>query len=182
MNPPKRRFNLELLLGISATFLSLAALVVSIFQTKIAREQQQASVWPYLQTEVFVTNDADPAKDRLEFKLMNNGVGPALLKQVTVSYGGKPYRTHIEAFDTAINEDSLYAGSEAYRTIDLDKVIKANEEWTVYEVSQSRKAVQLINKIVNDSSFHLTIRYGDVYGNCWQLDQSKVTPLGKCAN
>ena len=181
MAQPQRRINIELLLGISATFLSLAALIVSIFQTRIAREQQQASVWPYLQTEIFTVNADDSTKDQLQFKLMNNGIGPALIKQVTVSFDEHSYQTHFAVFNTEINGNPLYTGtSEAFRTIDPGKIIKAGEEWTIYEVSQNRKAVQRVNQIVNDNSFHLKIRYSDVYGNCWQLDQNKVVALGKC--
>ncbi|WP_461114717.1 hypothetical protein [Spirosoma jeollabukense] len=73
MAQARRRINIELLLGISATFLSLAALVVSIFQTKIAREQQQKSVLPYLQVRHQIKNNG------IAIFLENEGVGPAFI-------------------------------------------------------------------------------------------------------
>lgn len=69
-----RRINIELLLGTSATFLSLTALVVSIFQTRIAREQQQASVWPHLQDQYVVMDK------KFTWSVINNGIGPAIVK------------------------------------------------------------------------------------------------------
>ena len=68
MATPRRRINIDMLLGISATLLSLAALVVSIFQTRIDRQQQKASVWPYLKTS------SDHIEDDFTF-----GIGPALI-------------------------------------------------------------------------------------------------------
>ena len=85
MAQPQRRINIELLLGISATFLSLAALIVSIFQTRIAREQQQASVWPYLQLLVSQHNK------ECHIGIENKGVGPALVKKSEWLYGNKKY-------------------------------------------------------------------------------------------
>ena len=48
--PPTRasRPSTDRLLAFSAVLLSLAALVVAIFQTAILREQQRASAWPFL--------------------------------------------------------------------------------------------------------------------------------------
>ncbi len=48
-SPPKKKISIDFLLGISAVFLSASALIVSIFQTTIFREQQYASVWPYME-------------------------------------------------------------------------------------------------------------------------------------
>src|SRR6478672_2162589 len=89
----RKWFNIELLLGISATLLSLCALVVSIFQTNlareqnaIAREQQQASVWPHIQA-VYSQNNDD-----FGWTIINNGVGPAIVKSLTLTYQGKAYK------------------------------------------------------------------------------------------
>ena len=82
------RFNIELLLGVSATFLSLAALIVSIFQTKIAREQQQASVWPRLMLGTSVEEKV------FNFSLINQGVGPAIVSKAETAYKGKKYSSH----------------------------------------------------------------------------------------
>jgi len=84
--PLRRRINIELLLGISATFLSLAALVVSIVQTRIAREQQHASVWPYLQ---ILASNFD---NELHYGLENKGVGPAIIRDFEIAYRGKTYK------------------------------------------------------------------------------------------
>ena len=53
---PRKKINVSLLLGISAVFLSASALIVSIIQTTILRDQKYATVWPYIQATAMNTN------------------------------------------------------------------------------------------------------------------------------
>ena len=51
----KKKFKIDVnvLLGLSAVFLSASALIVSIIQTTIFKEQQRATVWPNMQLTTF---------------------------------------------------------------------------------------------------------------------------------
>lgn len=169
MNPPKRRVNLELLLGISATFLSLAALVVSVFQTKIAHEQQKASVWPYLQTNILFSEGETSS---LALQLINNCVGPALIKQVDVTYQGKRYDRHWKPFP----QDNTQNSKAGWRGLLAGMVLKSSEVWDLYK----NEGVFRAEKIANDSTYHLRIIYSDVYGNYRRLDRNKVSQLSDC--
>ncbi len=172
MTPPRRRITIELLLGISAIFLSLAALVVSIFQTKIAREQQQASVWPYLQV-VAANYDRE-----LHYGLENKGVGPAIIKEYKLSYKGKAYPSIKPLFWEQIGVNT--PGGKGFAEVETGDVFKSGEDFEILFVSRSDSIIQKASKMLSDTSFRLRIRYADVYGNCWQLDRNKVTAIGKC--
>lgn len=179
MAQPRRRINIELLLGISATFLSLAALVVSIFQTKIAREEQQASVWPYLQTS------GSHEDDSFTLKVINNGVGPALIKKVTYSYKDATYAGHVDLLKSveknALSNSLRNKGGRFYSSFSTGNVLKAGDDLDLYIVTHNEPKASLLSEATNDSSFHMRIVFGDVYGNCWQLDRNKVTSLGRCS-
>lgn len=73
---PKRKISIDFLLGISAVFLSASALIVSIFQTTIFREQQYASVWPHLEIIASLRSGS------YDYGIENKGVGPAIIKDI----------------------------------------------------------------------------------------------------
>lgn len=170
--PPRRRINIELLLGISATFLSLAALIVSIVQTRIAREQQHASVWPYLQ---ILASNLD---DELHYGLENKGVGPAVIRDFEITYRGKRYEDVRNLFYSVIGKKT--AGGKGFGTVSKGSVFKSGDDMDILVVTKNDSVINQVNAMLNDSSFHMLIRYADVYGNCWLLDQDSVTELGSC--
>ncbi|GAB2579312.1 hypothetical protein [Spirosoma areae] len=171
--PPKRRINIELLLGISATFLSLAALVVSIFQTRIAREQQQASVWPYLQILV------SQFDDECHIGVENKGVGPAVVKYSEWRFKGKTYKT---AQDLYLDNFGGTEGGKGFSSIEGGDVLKSGENLDLISVRNNNAAARALYGLTHDTTFRFRAVYSDVYGNCWQLDRDKTTPLGNCNN
>jgi|GEM_PF-1107165 len=172
MSTSQRSVNIELLLGVSATFLSLAALVVSVFQTRIDREQQYASVWPRLAIvrEVMDRN--------FTISIANQGVGPAIVKSIDVEYRGKKYPNLSSLlFQTTGHLNGGYYSGD----IGNEDVIKAADDVSLFMLVKNDEMLSnKLKDVVTDSLFHLRIRYADVYGNCWELDQNKVTAIGKC--
>lgn len=168
----KRPINIELLLGISATFLSLAALIVSVFQTKIAREQQQASVWPRVAASSGVLDL------NFIYVVTNQGVGPAIVKSIETFYKGRKYAT----LPMLLREQTGHLnGGFVYGSLEPEDVLKAGDEYEMFKLMRNDEPLSdKLAKVVNDSSFHFRIRYADIYGNCWQLDNNKVTELGRC--
>ncbi|MVM38223.1 hypothetical protein GO730_12640 [Spirosoma sp. HMF3257] len=178
MAPIRRRINIELLLGVSATFLSLAALVVSIFQTKIAREQQHASVWPHLKDNYVVMDK------KFTWSLINNGVGPAIMKEVKLTYKGRMYKSPYQLMNEQIERtDEKGKHTDVgffYSSVRPGEVIKNDGELLIGEITNSERIPEAFMHIVNDSLYHFSVVYSDVYNNCWRLEQGKVTPLAKC--
>ncbi len=70
--------NYQLVLSVSAIFLSICGLLISTYQAKIARENQQTSVLPYLQIR------HERQDNGLEVRLENQGVGPAIIKEIVI--------------------------------------------------------------------------------------------------
>lgn len=172
MPTPKKRINVELHLSLSAVFLSLAALIVSILQTKIARDQQHASVWPRIMT-------SDGVLDlNFSFLIANQGVGPAIIKSADVFYKGRRYATLSQLL---FQQTGHLSGGFVYRDLEPETVLKAGDEYELFRFIRNDESLSFkLEKVTNDHSFHFRIHYTDIYGNCWLLDRNKVTELGQC--
>lgn len=76
--------NASWIAAISAIFVGLSALGVSVYQSYLMHEQQRMSVWPFL----------SPMHSDVEngylFSVQNDGVGPALVQYVDVRLDNKP--------------------------------------------------------------------------------------------
>ncbi|HEX6064348.1 MAG TPA: hypothetical protein VFZ04_09025, partial [Longimicrobiales bacterium] len=79
----KRLVQADMLVAFSAMVVGMCALIVSIVEVRIMREEQRANAWP--RVEVFVNTG-----DTYVMKLTNKGFGPALIRGLVVSVDGKP--------------------------------------------------------------------------------------------
>jgi hypothetical protein len=80
---PRRRVDPEMVVAFCAVLISLSALVVSMVEVRIMREQQRASVWPRIVASVTNT-------DTFTVTVRNHGIGPALVESAVVTFDGKP--------------------------------------------------------------------------------------------
>jgi hypothetical protein len=172
----KGKLTVELLLGISSMLLSLGVLTVTMIQTNIARGQQYASVWPYLQGDLHVR--AVERGKEVTFTVKNKGIGPALVKQAEVRYRGKTYPDYKSLlqggrdarFDGTLSASSSFAAGD---------VLQAGEELELLKMIPDAD-VAPFNDLFKDSTFALSVVYSDVYGNCWSLTTKRVDPLRRC--
>lgn len=168
--PASSKLNIELLLGLSATFLSLAALIVSIFQTKIAREQQHASVWPYLETGVSV------AKGKIDYFVVNKGIGPAIVKEVEWKLGDSTY----EKTQQFVSTEFGYLKGLGRGELAPNSVFSPDGFVSLLSVYDNDSLKAVVAEKLESESFNLRIIYSDVYGNCWEYSQNKTTQLSDC--
>ncbi|WP_439484351.1 hypothetical protein [Cyclobacterium plantarum] len=171
--PPKKRISIDLLLGISAVFLSVSALIVSIFQTTIFREQQYASVWPHLETLKSFKSG------QYEYGIENKGVGPAIIKNFEFIYNGSEFENTKELFTALFGENTRGIGFSSNRE---EYVFKSGEAISLLSVNLPDS---LINQIIyrwESDSITVKITYSDIYNNCWLLENGITTRLSSCPN
>ena len=77
-----RRRDWNAFAAVIATLVGLLALLVSAYTAHIQRQQVRAQVWPFL-----LASNYD---NELAIKVLNKGVGPALVRGVRVWVDGKP--------------------------------------------------------------------------------------------
>ena len=87
--------NVEMTTALSAVVVGVAALIVAVDQSSIARQQAelmdktvQASVWPMVQFDF--ASEQDFRNARATLSLRNSGVGPAIIKGIQISKDGAP--------------------------------------------------------------------------------------------
>jgi hypothetical protein len=83
--------NWDMLAALSAVFVGLCALGVSVYTARLQHQQIQAQAWPYLQLW-----RSDAAR---HFALSNRGVGPAQVRDMRVYVDGVEVASWSEAFE-----------------------------------------------------------------------------------
>ncbi len=159
--------------AVIATFVGFLALCVSGYTAYVQRQQVRAAVWPILEF------DSSNAPD-IHFTLANKGVGPAIIRHVTLKVDGQPVRNWIEVLDKLTGP-----GKHRYSESDINgHVFAAGESMTVFTPQDADG-----NAITFDKSNPLWIQmnkdrgrisveicYSSTLGECWILRASGLTP------
>jgi hypothetical protein len=184
-------WNADKIVSLSAMVVGVGSLVTILYQTKLMRESQHASVMPYLMMAVQSNNDAT------NLTLRNAGIGPALLDDVRVRYKGKDYP--LDPYDFFAQQRP-----EFFRTVGLnvDKLIPGRlipaGEWiqTVGTTGQAGQQFlkELLGLIVvaevpktwlagfgvdgpaSDRAV-VVVTYSSVYGDRWHLRSDSFVPV-----
>ena len=173
---PKRRVTPEILVGVAAILLSCGALVVSIFQARILREQQGATVWPRLAVG---TNHLE---DNFSVMAGNAGVGPAIVREVEFTVHGRRYPSAYALFTHEVGADTVYATPKYFQNVAAGSVLRPGDDVEMLSLPHNGPLADRMDALTADSSYHARILYSDVYGTCWQIDNADVRRAGRCAD
>lgn len=173
------KITLEALAATSAIVVSFAALFVAWDQSVVMRQQQHASVWPIVESDVSVLRDEQ--EQFISLTLNNVGVGPAILRDATITFNG----------EALINFDML---NDALLPVDLQNElqIEASSMSGVLGAGQERTSLRLVwkrneqqdtafmamtRKFVGQSSVDIDIElcYCSVFEKCWKADDSATS-------
>lgn len=176
------------IMGVSAVFISLLSLFAVIYQSFLAREendlmriQQSASVLPYL---------SHWKSDGVgEFKLViaNKGVGPAFIKKVAFS------ATNYNTGDSIVFDNSddwvsyMLQHSELFHsvkwtttTFTTHSMLSQQEISQVFVISYDRESRGNLNGQLREEyakfNVHFDITYEDVYGAAWRFNSKDAIP------
>src|SRR5687767_2855495 len=86
-----------MLVALSAIVLGVSALVVSVVQVQVMREEQHASVWPRLQI-----GQSHSAGRNVAVVVANRGIGPAVIRDVLVEVDGSPVTSWADVFEALL--------------------------------------------------------------------------------
>jgi hypothetical protein len=178
--PKPARFKVELVIALSAIFVSLATLVVYIYQARIMikqaeimQSQQHISVWPHLESTTSVTS-VNGVPNEGYFEIENKGIGPAIVKRVVMKVNGVVMKDNNELFRALAEADT----SQISTTGILNRVIAPGEKIRAFHVVGSelvtRFAVSMQKK-----KFEYIICYCSVYNDCW-ISNGNVVEEGEC--
>jgi hypothetical protein len=172
MPPPRRKkLTLETLLGITAVITSICALSITFYQAYLQRVQQYASVMPALDT--VPVDHYEEGTYEYKILLMNNGLGPAFIRQYEYTRQGKTYPTPnaiVAAMETELGADSVW---KSFNNLYPGKIIPVGQEIALLWV-KDRRVARALNTAQN--RIGLKIWYESVYGERWLFDANAPDP------
>lgn len=163
-------------IAITAIIVSSCALVVSIVQTKIMKDQKAASSWPFVQWNLIRgwNNDSTGV-----FKIVinNKGIGPAIIEKLEYQFNNKSYKAYqLENFIADISKPFIVKELKNYSVSYIQgSVLAPNESINHFESIDSLDAM-ILAKNIKESDFNIIINYRDVYGNKWEY-KANTDPL-----
>jgi hypothetical protein len=145
-----------------ALAVSVFALAIGTWQTRLMQSQARASVWPYLAIGYTYSSNTDT--NGFIWTIDNNGVGPARVQSVTLGIDGKPMRNWDEVIATLgpLERTSTATTSFAGAVISPN----TNREATIAAIRvHGRELATLFKNAI--PRFTMDICYCSVYDDCW---------------
>lgn len=166
-----RQLNQRSFIALMATVVSICALCVSLYQAKLLRKQQLASVWPYV--SIGGTNTSYNLEQSWGIKLTNNGLGPAIIEKVEIKYAGSemPFRVLKDSLYAQHSRlDSLKNLNYSIQEIERGTVIPANTsiEWLAFNLSFSERPKGVSAAKTHMKNLQLRVQYKSLYGERWE--------------
>jgi len=165
----------EMLVALSAVVLGLCALIVSVVQVQIMREEQHAAVWPRIQMARSYSSGRN-----IGIIVVNPGIGPAVIKDVRASIDGEPVTSWGSVLQALVPDEpprDLVLSSISGRIIPAGEVVQ-----TLFSADPTI-ADGLAEQL---HRLDLRICYCSVYDECWWVsdafgDESpEPEPAGFC--
>ncbi len=170
MNSSKS-FNFDRLFGISAFFISIATFIVYIYEANLIRTQQYASVLPYLEMW-----NSRPADGTYKLILVNNGVGPAFVKEIRVHYQGKSY----EGDHVAFHYQQIYPKDTTFTFMSSNirpgQIIPAGRQIELIVVENNTGSGKKAYEMYGKEKARLEIVYTSIYEEKWKLTGMEDPP------
>jgi len=183
----KTKWDTDRIVGLSAMLVGLGSLFIVLYQTALIREQQKASVLPYLMI-AFNSSDAGSY-----IALRNVGLGPAKIEQIRVRHDGKsfegdPYQYYAKLEGAKVPADRLYrdrvlpgmlipSGTTLQMLGSPNSSVMYSELLGTFQFvavqdppSSADASATPANRAV------LEIDYASVYGERWRVRSDRVVP------
>jgi len=170
-----RRIDRSLIVALVAVAISLIGTLVSIYEARVLREQQNllveqksASAWPYLQGGPN-TNYAGDSVATIAYEIENKGVGPAILADFHCFFNDKEFTINNMAKGIREEVDSFFIVSKIQNSFLDSTVIQPGEIITVFTLRLDTKLDKSHIWIASDIADRLSVEgcYCSVYGDCW---------------
>ena len=153
-----------MLVGASAILVGVCALAVSLYETRLMREEQRAAVIPLMELSrsYFYENaDAREETGRLLLQAENVGIGPARIMDFHVTVDGVPKNTWGAAMQALTGRDEPVAYGQSTingRTIPPDRVV------TMFNLSDK----YLTNDIIAEfDRLDFEACFCSIFKECW---------------
>ena len=157
----------ETFIAVAALVVSVTAVIVGFYEASLQRKHDRAEVWPRVEIGTFT----EPAGAVVQ--LENTGIGPALIKSITVTADDKPQHNWPEVLHTLLGRDASVRSNQTV----ADHGVRAGEHVLLLGIDKAemppkfwpwiqRVTVRVCYASVFDESWVVTARLGSA--NKWE--------------
>jgi hypothetical protein len=178
------RSRLDLIIAVSAIFISALSLFVAIEHGKTERDLVAANSWPFLR---MIMSNGYGAEDDAAIGVSNGGVGPAKLKSLEVFYKGVSVSSDLDLLRRCCGLKNETIRSQLPNGIGWsiadETVLRPGEDNPVLRVHRIKSAPDVPGRFVA-SLQDITLRacYCSVLDECWRSDMrsTRTQPVRAC--
>ena len=170
----------HLLVGLPTLLISLVVAYGTFVQAQATQRMQQAAAWPFVAYDT--SNYSEDGKHRINLTLSNNGVGPALLGPIELTYRGRVMHTPEELLAACCG----YRKGESFQlatTPPSRVVLRPGELIAFFELRDAPQNASLIRRMETER-WRIKIRscYCSIFDECWTITgaQAKPQPVTQC--
>jgi hypothetical protein len=193
----KRTLEFDSIIAVCALLISCIAVVTSVYQTWVFRDQTRvihdqyaATIWPYINVNDTTNTSgsgADAKVTLVDVALTNNGLGPALIRDAQLFIDNRPvarWNDLRDLFDRAERQTGGKMTQAILASVDAATTIRPGDSRQVFSVTLSRgvPVQQLLHHNVR-----MDLCYCSLNGQCWTLhhkvaqsSRSFPTPVSHC--
>ena len=178
--PAKKRIEAEMLVGLSAVAIGVCALGISLYETKLMREEQRSAVLPLLElsrSHYIDAEDTEKEKWRLTLQAENVGIGPARILDFLVTVDGVAQPTWQAAMAALLRRDVVVRYGQSSingRTIPPGRTV------TMFNLVDRELAMELVREF---DRLNYEACFCSVFDECWKTSYSSFggsTPVEAC--
>ena len=182
------KLDTDRVVALSAMFVGVCSLFITVYQTHLTRQAQSASVLPYLAIAI-VSNDSG-----VYVTLRNDGVGPARIEDVRVTAAGKdhvldPYDFYLKTKPAAAKSGALMVDRvtpgrlvPAGATIQMlgiggpERIGMLAELLKLFALADVPPAwLESVGAVGTDKAV-IAVTYTSVYGDRWRIRSDQHVP------
>jgi hypothetical protein len=162
----RRGIRIDLLIAVSALLVSTLATAASWWQSRVVAQQLSSQVWPYLS----ISTTYDPQYVAVD--VVNDGLGPAIIRSVVLTVDGKPYANPSRAFRLVFKLPKRGSFSSQTSGLSPGSVIRASGSTRLFRINAPWAAPQFAAAAPR---VDLRVCYCSLLGNCWLISARQQT-------
>lgn len=175
--PARKGSRLPDFTSILALAVSIFALAIGAWQTRLMQGQAHASVWPHL--EIGYTYNSNVDENGFIWRIDNNGVGPARVESVTLTLDGKPMKNWPDVLKALGFHGEMRVSTSSLAGEVIPPSLNRETAIETIRINQ-RDAATLFKEAV--PRFKMDVCYCSVYDDCWvaHWQKTKVDVVATC--
>ena len=173
----QKRIRISELTSALALAVSIFALAIGAWQTRLMQTQARASVWPHL--SIGYTYNSNVDENGFLWHVDNNGVGPARIESVTLTLDGKPMKNWRDVLAALGFQREMRTSTTSLSGEVIPPSLNRETAIEAIRVNE-RDAASAFKAAV--PRFRMEICYCSVYDDCWiaHWQTPKVDVVDRC--